>query len=146
MLKSFLKTSIYIVCLVWSDFVFAAGLGGINVTSSLGQPLKAEIEVVSVEKSFKSTIRARLASVDAYKSAGVDYPYTLPKIKFQVEERENGEPYVKVTSAQPINERFVTLMVELSWSAGKMLREYTFLLDPPDYKPEQPKQEEVKPI
>lgn len=145
MLKSFLKTSIYIACLAWADIVHAAGLGGINVTSSLGQPLKAEIEIVSVDKTSKPTLRAKLASVDAYKSAGVDYPYTLPKIKFQVEEHENGEPYVKVTSAQPINEPFVTLMVELSWSAGKLLREYTFLLDPADYKAEQPK-EEVKPI
>jgi pilus assembly protein FimV len=144
-LKSILKASIYIVCLAWSEVVFAAGLGGINVTSSLGQPLKAEIEVVSVEKSFKSTLRAKLASVDAYKSAGVDYPYGLPKLKFQIEERADGMPYVKVTTAQPVNEPFVTLMVELSWSSGKLLREYTFLLDPADYKAEQPK-EEVKPI
>ena len=60
--------------------------------------------------------------------------------------RANGEPYVKVTSSQPVNEPFVSLLVELTWSSGKLLREYTFLLDPVDYQPEQPKVAEVKPI
>ena len=146
MLKSTLKASVYIACLAWSSFACAAGLGGINVTSSLGQPLKAEIEVVSVDKADKGSLRAKLASADAYKNAGVDYPYSIPKIKFQLEERADGEQYIKVTTAQPVNDPFVTLMVELSWSSGKLLREYTFLLDPPDYKAEQPKAEEVKPI
>jgi pilus assembly protein FimV len=145
-LKSFLKASIYIACLACSGVAYAAGLGGINVTSALGQPLKAEIEVVSIEKVDKSTLRAKLASVEAYKSAGLDYPYSIPKLKFQFEERANGEPYIRVTSIQPVNEPFVSLMIELSWSAGKLLREYTFLLDPVDYQPEQPKAAEVKPI
>ena len=146
MLKSILKTSIYIACLAWYGIASAAGLGGINVTSSLGQPLKAEIEVVSVDKADKSTLKAKLASADAYKNAGVDYPYGIPKLKFQIEERADGQPYIKVTTSQPVNDPFVTLMIELNWSSGKLLREYTFLLDPVDYKPEQPKPEEVKPI
>ena len=146
MLKSILKTSIYMACLVGSGIASAAGLGGINVASSLGQPLKVEIEVVSVDKADKPGLRAKLASADAYKNAGVDYPYNVPKIKFQIEERSNGDSYIKVTTAQPVNEPFVTLMVELSWPSGRLLREYTFLLDPVDYKPEQPKAEEVKPI
>ncbi|WP_237246621.1 FimV/HubP family polar landmark protein [Sideroxyarcus emersonii] len=129
-----------------STIASAAGLGGINVTSSLGQPLKAEIELVSVGKEDKTTLRAKLASVDAYKNAGIDFPYNLPKPRFQIEERSGGEQYVKVTTLQPVNEPFVTLLVELSWSSGKLLREYTFLLDPVDYKPEQPKPEELKPI
>ena len=146
MLKSILKASIYIACMAMSGIACAAGLGGINVTSSLGQPLKAEIEMTSVDRADKSSLRAKLASAEAYKNAGIDYPYSIPKIKFQIEERENGESYIKVTSLQPVNDPFVTLMVELSWASGKMLREYTFLLDPADYKPQQPKTEEVKPI
>ncbi len=146
MLKSFLKTSIYIACLTGSGLACAAGLGGINVTSALGQPLKAEITVLDADKTDISNIKATLASADTYKNAGVDYPFNVPKIKFEVEQRANGEPYVKVTTAQPVNEPFVTLLVELNWSSGKLLREYTFLLDPADYKAEQPKQEEVKPI
>lgn len=146
MLKSILKTSIYIACLTGSGLACAAGLGGINVTSALGQPLKAEITVLDADKTDISNIKATLASADTYKNAGVDYPYNVPKIKFEVEQRASGEPYVKVTTVQPVNEPFVTLLVELNWSSGKLLREYTFLLDPADYKAEQPKQEEVKPI
>ena len=106
MLKSILKTSIYIACLAGSGIAWAAGLGGINVTSSLGQPLKAEIEMISVDRADKSSLRAKLASADAYKNAGVDYPYSIPKLKFQIEERENGEPYIKVTTA-PAGKRAV---------------------------------------
>ena len=146
MLKSFLKTSVYITCLAWSGISCAAGLGSINVTSALGQPLKAEIELVSVDKVAKSTLIAKLASAEAFKNAGLDYPYGLPKLKFQVESRADGESYVKVTSTQPVNDPFVTMLVELSWSSGKLLREYTFLLDPVGYQPEQPKAEEVQPI
>jgi pilus assembly protein FimV len=145
-LKSFLKTSVYIACLAWSGIACAAGLGGINVTSALGQPLKAEIELVSVEKIDKSTITAKLASAESFRNAGLDYPYSLPKLKFQIEKHADGAAYVKVTSIQPVNEPFVTMLVELNWSSGKLLREYTFLLDPVGYQAEQPKAEEVKPI
>lgn len=146
MLKSFLKTSVYIICLVWAGIVSAAGLGGINVISALGQPLKAEIDLVSMDVGDKSTLTAKLASAETFKSAGIDYPYNLPKLKFQIENRAGGGSYVKVTSLQPVNEPFVTLLIELSWPSGKLLREYTFLLDPVDFKPEQPKVAELKPI
>lgn len=146
MLKSILKASIFIACLAGSGIASAAGLGGINVTSSLGQPLKAEIAVLDVDKADKSALRAKLASADAYKNAGMDYPYGIPKLKFQIEDHANGDSFIKITSIQPVNDPFLTLLVELNWSSGKLLREYTFLLDPPGYKPEQPKPEEVKPI
>jgi pilus assembly protein FimV len=124
----------------------AVGFGGINVTSSLGQPLVAEIELVSVEKADKSSLNAHLASPDAFKGAGIDYPYSLPKIKFQVATRANGELYIKATSDQAVNEPFVSLLLELTWSSGRLLREYTFLLDPPGFVAEQPPAVAVKPI
>ena len=119
MLKSILKTSICIACLAGSGIASAAGLGGINVTSALGQPLKAEITVLDADKLEISNIQAKLASPDTYKNAGVDYPYNVPKIKFEVEQRANGEPYVKLSTVQPVSEPFVSLLVELSWSSGK---------------------------
>jgi pilus assembly protein FimV len=132
-------------CLAWANIACAAGLGGINVTSALGQPLRAEIDLVAVDKIDKSTLVAKLASAETFKNAGLDYPYNLPKLKFQVDERPSGESFVRVTSVQPINEPFVTLLVELAWPSGKLMREFTFLLDPVGYQAEQPK-EEVKPI
>jgi pilus assembly protein FimV len=123
----------------------AVGFGGINVTSSLGQPLVAEIELVAVEKADKSSLNAHLASPDAFKGAGIDYPYSLPKLKFSVEMRANGDAYIKATSSQPVNEPFVSLLIELNWASGRLLREYTFLLDPPGFVAEQPAAT-VKPI
>ncbi|MFA6121028.1 MAG: FimV/HubP family polar landmark protein [Sideroxydans sp.] len=146
MLKSIYKLSGFIAVLAWSGMVSATGLGGINVSSSLGQPLKAEIELVSVEKSDSSSISAKLASPDAFKSAGVDYPYSLPKLKFEVINRDSGSPSIKLTSSQPINDPFVVLLVEVSWSSGKLLREYTFLLDPVDFKAQEPQPAPVKTI
>ncbi|MFA5824482.1 MAG: FimV/HubP family polar landmark protein [Gallionellaceae bacterium] len=116
------------------------------MTSSLGQPLVAEIELVAVEKTDKSSLTARLASPEAFKGAGIDYPYALPKLKFHVETRANGEAYIKATSDQPVNEPFVSLLIELGWSSGRLLREYTFLLDPPGFVAEQPAAAAVAPI
>jgi pilus assembly protein FimV len=124
--------------LTLSAWGHAVGLGGINVASSLGQPLKAEIELVAVGKADKPSLVARLASPDAYKGAGLDYPYGA-KYTFQIESRDNGEPYLKLSSTREINDPFVSLLVELSWASGKLMREYTFLLDPPGYVAVQPK-------
>lgn len=146
MRKSFLKTFGYFVCLTWSGVAAAVGFGGINVTSSLGQPLAAEIELVAVEQADKASLGARLASADAFKGAGIDYPYALPKLKFSVETRANGESYIKATSTQPVNEPFVSLLIELNWASGRLLREYTFLLDPPGFVAEQPAAAAVQPI
>ncbi len=146
MLKSILKASICVVCWAGAGFACATGLGGINVTSSLGQPLRAEIEITSIARSDKATLRAKLASAKAYERAGVDYPYGIPKLKFQIVDRKDGRSYIKVTSYKPVNDPFVTLMIELTWSSGQLLREYTFLLDPVGYKPLQPEVADVKPI
>jgi pilus assembly protein FimV len=123
----------------------AVGMGGINVVSALGQPLKAEIELVAVGKADKPSLVARLASPDTYKDAGLNYPFGV-KYSFKIENRANGEPYLMLSSSQAINDPFVSLLVELSWSSGRLMREYTFLLDPPDYVAEQPKPSAVQAV
>src|SRR5574340_419534 len=133
------------VALAFSTTVLAVGMGGINVSSGLGQHLKADIELVAVTKVEKASLIARLASPEAYKAAGLEYPYGN-KFKFQIESRADGEPYLKVSSEQPINDPFVIMLVELTWSSGKLLREYTFLLDPPGYVAEQPAQAAVQAV
>lgn len=144
--NTFLKTIWLFACLAWSGMAAAVGFGGINVSSALGQPLTAEIDLVAVDRTDKGSLSARLASPEAFKNAGIDYPYTLPKLKFRIETRANGDAYIKLTSDQPVNEPFVSILLELNWSAGRMLREYTFLLDPPGFVPEQPPAPQVRPI
>jgi pilus assembly protein FimV len=123
--------------LLISTAVAAVGMGGINVSSNLGQQLKADIDLVAVTKAEKASLVARLASPDAYKNAGVEYPYNN-KFRFEIASRADGEPYLKVSSDQPIQDPFVVMMVELNWSAGRLVREYTFLLDPPNYVADKP--------
>ena len=125
-----LKTSGLMACLLAAGIANATGLGGISVSSNLGQPLRAEIELVSVDKADRSSIAAKLAVADAFKRAGLEYPYALPRLKFDIVARDTDQPRIRITSTQPINEPFVTLLVEVVWSSGKLLREYTFLLDP----------------
>jgi pilus assembly protein FimV len=145
-LKLFVKVLGLIAALILSNAAGAIGMGGINVTTALGEPLKAEIDLVAVGKADKNKMSARLASPESFKGAGLEYPGTLPTLNFQIAARPNGDAYVKVTTSQPVNEPFISLLVELSWSSGKLLREYTFLLDPIGFKPEQPKAVEVQPL
>lgn len=111
----------------------AAGLGKLTVTSALGQPLRAEIELVAVQKDELSSIMARLASADAFKEARIERSGALLDIKFSVEQKKTGAQVVKLTTVQPVNEPFLDMLVELNWAAGRLLREYTVLLDPPGY-------------
>lgn len=147
MLKSFIKALGVVAGLALSGFVYAVSLGGIDVTSSLGEPLKAEIALETSGNEETGSLSVRMASPEVFKSAGIDYPSGLPLLTFRIETNPvNGRAYLKITSAQPVNEPFVNLLVEMTWSSGKLLREYTFLLDPPGYVVEQPKLAEVVPV
>lgn len=111
----------------------AAGLGRLTVLSSLGQPLNAEIDLVSVEKDELATLVTRLASPDAYKQANLQYGPALIGLRLSIEKRPNGQPYIRIMSTRPVNEAFIDLMIELSWATGRILREYTALIDPPGF-------------
>jgi pilus assembly protein FimV len=111
----------------------AAGLGRLTVLSPLGQPLHGEIEIVSLQPGEADGLSARLAPEEAFRQAGIEPSPALIGLRFAIE-RRNGRPVLKVTTSQPINEPFVELLVELQWNTGRLVREYTFLLDPPEYK------------
>ncbi len=131
--KRFRRAAMIVAISMLPSLATAAGLGKINVMSALGQPLLAEIELVSVSAEEMPSLAARLASQDAYREANVDYPNGLGNFRFVVEKRPNGQPYLKVVTNQPINEPFLDLLVELNWASGRLLREYPVLLDPPGY-------------
>ncbi|MDD3481372.1 FimV/HubP family polar landmark protein [Azovibrio restrictus] len=112
---------------MWAD---AAGLGRITVYSALGQPLRAEVQVSAARDELPG-MTARLAPVESFRQAGVDYSSSLMQLRFSVEKRAGGT-VIKVTSDKPINDPFLDFLVELNWPAGRLVREYTFLLDPPE--------------
>ena len=114
----------------------AAGLGRLTVLSALGQPLLAEIEIVALQAGEEEGLSARLASLEAFAAAGIEINGALSSLRVSLERRDK-RPFLRLTTAQPVNEPFLDLLVELSWSTGKLVREYTFLLDPPEYRSRQ---------
>jgi len=114
--------------------VDAAGLGKLKVISALGQPLRAEIDLISVPKDEIDLITARIATPDAYKQARIERQEGLTNVRFSVAKRPNGEPYLQITSIQAFNEPFLDLLIQLDWPSGRLLREYTILLDPPGFQ------------
>jgi pilus assembly protein FimV len=119
--------------LVLTSAAHAAGLGKLTVLSALGQPLRAEIELTAVSGDEASGLSARLASPDAFKAANIDFNPALLSLRFNVEQR-GGRQFIRVSSSQPLNEPFVDLLLELSWNNGRLVREYTFLLDPAELR------------
>lgn len=102
--------------------------------SALGQPLRAEVEITSVSRDEATNLAARLASADAFRQAGLEFGPALQGLRFAVEPRGDSRYVVRISSAQPINEPFVDLLLELNWANGRLVREYTFLLDPPELR------------
>lgn len=141
MQKSLMKL-LGVAVLTWSSQASAVGMGSINVSSALGQPLRASIELVEISDSEKTELKARLASPEAYRAAGLEYP---AGVNFTFSVSEDAKT-LTVSSDQTINAPFVSLLVELTWATGKLQRDFTFLLDPEGYSPEQPKLGELQPV
>ena len=114
--------------------VEAAGLGRLTVQSALGQPLRAEVEVTALTREEAASLSARLAPPEAFRQAGLEFNPALGGLRFSIERRNDGRTVVVVRSNAPVNEPFVDLLVELNWATGRFVREYTFLLDPPELR------------
>lgn len=146
MLKSTVQALCLAMGLVFSGMACAISMGDIEVANSMGEPLNASIGLVATPEDEIGTFSARLASPEVFKDAGLEYPAKLPPLSFRIETNAKGEPYIRITSEQPVNESFVDLLVELSWPSGRLLREYIFLLDPPGQGSADLQSEEVKPF
>ena len=111
----------------------SAGLGRLTVNSGLGQPLNAEIEIVSLQSGEEDSVTARLASLEAFRQAGIELSSALVGLQFAIDKR-GGRPVIRLSTAQPVNEPFLEVLIEMQWATGRLVREYTFLLDPPAYQ------------
>ncbi len=124
--------TIWIALLLFPLSSFALGLGEIEVSSFLNQPLKAEIEVVSARPGEIDDLLVSLASRQAFRKAGLERPTNLSKLRFTVEKSEDGESAkILVTTKTPVKEPFLNFLIEADWARGRLLREFTVLLDPP---------------
>lgn len=107
----------------------ALGLGELTLQSALNQPLKAEIELVDSKGLTEFDIKPSLASQADFDRAGVERAYFLTKIQFKVENN-----HLVLSSTELVNEPFLNFLIELNWPTGRVLREYTVLLDPPVFE------------
>lgn len=112
--------------------VAALGLGEIDLKSGLNQPFEAEIGVTSESASDLGELQVSLASTETFNQFGLDRPAFLADFEFVVVSAGVGTT-IEITSAQPVVEPFVTLLLEIKWPQGRLLREYTVLLDPPAF-------------
>ena len=109
---------------------WAAGLGRLTLTSALGQPFEAEIELVAVKDEEKPGLTASLAPQQFFRQANIDYLPLLATFRASIEVRSDGQPYVRIVSSQPVTEPLLNLLVELSWPSGRLMREYAIVLAP----------------
>ncbi len=116
---------------LWGTPANALSLGRVNVQSALGEPLRAEIEILDINADEAATLKARVAPPDAFKTAGLDYNAAMTSLQASLQRRANGRAYIRLSSDRAINEPFVDMILEASWSTGRIVRDYTMLFDPP---------------
>ena len=122
--------------LVLPSAAFALGLGDIRLLSPLNAPLDAEIDLDASAEELAS-LKVQLASHDTFVRQGVDWPVFLNTVTMRAQRTADGREIIKLKSTDSITEPFITLLVEVDYSRGRFVREYTMLLDPPVYTPNQ---------
>jgi len=122
--------------LLLSGNAWALGLGEIHLDSALNAPMRAQIELLSATPEELENLEVGLASQETFERYGLDRPYFLQDLRFEIVRSGSSEGnYIRVSSSKPITEPFLTFLVEAMWSRGRLLREYTVLLDPPTFAP-----------
>jgi pilus assembly protein FimV len=122
-----------LIALAIASFPFgaqAAGLGQINVLSGLGEALRAEIPINATQQELQS-LTARIAQPEAFLQANVAYAGFVPAVRVAVENR-GGRSVLRLSSHLPVDEPSASLIVEMTWDDGRLMRTYNFLLDPPE--------------
>lgn len=121
-----------ILGLIATPLALALGLGPLRSGSSLNEPFAGQIEIVGATAADFDTLTVGLAPLEQFERAGINLNPLLYKLKFDVGV-DGGKDVVKITSREPVREPYLNFLLEINWSNGRLLREYTVLLDPPLY-------------
>ena len=116
-----------------SPIAFGLGLGTVKTSSALNEPFDARIEIVGATLQDFDALTVKLADTGQFDRAGVARDAVLLNLRFEVVSAEAGADYVRITTKDPVREPFLNFLLELDWANGRMVREYTVLLDPPLY-------------
>ena len=134
------KLAVFIICagLAMSPLsVQALGFGGIKLKSSLNDNLNAEVALSSASENDIQSLKIKLATNEAFLRAGIERNAFLNNLDFKVKQYANGDYYIHITTAESVREPFLDFLLDLNWKNGRMLREYTMLIDPPGRTPKQ---------
>ncbi len=137
MVHNFARSWLLLALCAAGPAALAAELGNMTVHSRLGQPLNAQIEIVSLEPQEEETLAARLASREAFRQSGIEFGSALAGLRVIVERRD-GRAWLRLRTSRAVDEPFLRLLLVLSSSKGGQLHEYTVLLDPLGYVPPKP--------
>lgn len=116
----------------------ALALGRITVQSALGEPLRADIDIPEITPEEAASLRASVASPEAFRAAGLEYNTAMGNLVITLQQRPGGRMFLRLSSDRPVNEPFIDLILEANWSSGRIVRDYTMLFDPPNLRPSAP--------
>ncbi|VVO04666.1 FimV/HubP family polar landmark protein [Pseudomonas fluorescens] len=119
-----------------SGMAHALGLGELTLKSTLDQPLVAEIELLDVKELTAADVVPSLASPEDFAKAGVDRQAYLNDLSFTPVLNSSGKSVLRVTSSKPLSEPMVKFLVQVMWPNGRLLRDYSVLLDPSKFSPQ----------
>jgi len=124
-----------LACLLFPGISLALGLGDVHLNSPLNAPLDAEIELVNATPEDLATLEAKLASKETFARYGLDWPPFMSSVTVTRDRSASGAQVLRIKSNETVTEPFLTLLIEASWARGRLVREYTVLLDPPVFAP-----------
>ncbi len=117
---------------------FALSLGRITVQSSLGEPLRAQIEVIDMTAEEAASLKTPIASPDAFSAAGLHYNPAVSDLQVKLQKQANGRAVIELSSQRLINDPFIDLLIEATWASGSIIRQYTLMFDPPSLQKANP--------
>ena len=110
----------------------ALALGSLKALSSIGEPLRAEVELLDLTAAEVSSLRASLVTPETYRAMGLDYNPELNSMQFILQRSPSGRAVIQLINSKMVTTAFVDIVLELSWANGKITRDFTLLLTPPN--------------
>ena len=129
--QGLLALSLALSLVLSAPAAFSLGLGRLQLKSSLNQAFSAEIEIINRERLGVEEILPNLATQEDFDRLNVERTFELYDLRFDVVSGADGRTVIRVNSRDPIVEPFLNFVIEVIWPSGRLVREYTVLLDPP---------------
>lgn len=136
--RKFLALITLPAALVHSSQLLALGLGDLTVSSSLNEPLEATIELLGLDSLTSGQIQARLGNADEFERANIKRDFLIDNIQIEIIIFSKDQGILRLTSEEPVIEPFLSMVVNVGWPTGRLMRDYTALIDLPVFVSDEP--------